>query len=63
MTEYCCKEFEKEVDYDDFCYYRVGEDSYNSITKDGWYIRNAEYDRPIASLEPFKRCPWCGTKL
>ena len=28
------------------------EDSYNAITKDGWYIRDAQYDRPIASLEP-----------
>ena len=52
MTEYCCRDFEKAVDYDDFAYYKAKEDSYNSTTKDGWYIRNAEFDRPIASLEP-----------
>jgi len=50
MTEqYCCREFEKAVDYDDFCYYRAKEDSYRSITKDGWYLRDAQFDRPIAS--------------
>jgi len=63
MTEYCCREFEKSVQYDDLCYYRAIEDSPRSITKDDWYIRNAQFDRPIASLEPFQCCPWCTKKL
>jgi len=28
----------KSIDYDDFCYYKAAEDSYISISKDGWYI-------------------------
>jgi hypothetical protein len=63
MTEYCCREFEKSVDYDDFCYYRAKEDSYNAITKDGWYMRDAQFNRPIASLEPFRYCPWSAKQL
>jgi hypothetical protein len=63
MTEYCCSEFTKAVDYDDFKYYRVEEDNYGAIIKPGWYIRSAEFDRPIASLKPFKHCPWCAAKL
>ncbi|MGC2427245.1 MAG: hypothetical protein WA421_09430 [Nitrososphaeraceae archaeon] len=47
----------------DFRYFKAKEDSYNAITKDGWYIRDAQYDRPIASLEPFKYCPWCSKEL
>jgi hypothetical protein len=62
MTEYCCREFGKTVDYD-FEYYRVEDDNYGVITKPVWYIRDAQYDRPIASLEPFKYCPWCTKKL
>jgi hypothetical protein len=49
MIKYCCIEFEKAVDYDDFAYYKAKEDSYNAITKDGWYIHDNQYDRPIAS--------------
>lgn len=63
MTEYCCSQFSNAVDYDDFAYYRTTEDSYHFITKDGWYIRDAQFDRPIASLEPFKYCPWCAASL
>ena len=64
MIEYCnCSDFEKAVVINDFAYYKVEEDSYHSINKDGWYIRNATYIRPVASLEPFKFCPWCGKKL
>jgi hypothetical protein len=63
MTEYCCNMFQRAVDYDDFAYYKAMEDSYRAITKDGWYIRDAQYDRPIASLEPFKYCPWCSKEL
>ena len=53
----------KSIDYDDFCYYKAAEDFYSSISKDGLYIRDAPSDRPIASLEPFKFCPWCAKKL
>ena len=60
---YCCSEFEKAVDYDDFCYFKAKGDAYHSITKDGWYIRNSEFNRPIDSLEPFKYCSWCSAKL
>jgi len=59
--DYCtCNEFEKAVDYNDICYYRAKEDTYNTITKDGWYIRDAQFVRPVASLEPFKYYPWCS---
>jgi hypothetical protein len=37
----------KSIDYDDFCYYKAVEDSYISISKDGWYIRGVF----ICSLE------------
>jgi len=37
----------KSIDYDDFCYYKAAEDSYISISKDGWYIRGVF----ICSLE------------
>ena len=63
ITKHCCREFEKAVDSDDFCYFKANEDAYHSITKDGWYIRNSEFNRPIASLEPFKYCPWCSKEL
>ncbi|MGC2597919.1 MAG: hypothetical protein WA395_07295 [Nitrososphaeraceae archaeon] len=49
MIEYCRKDFQKAVEYDEFSYYKAEEDSYNSIAKDGWYIRNSEFNRPIAS--------------
>lgn len=62
MTEYCCRESGKTADYD-FKYYRVEDDNYGAITKPDWYIRDAQYNRPIASLEPFKYCPWCAKKL
>ena len=45
MTEYCCNMFQRAVDYDDFAYYKAKEDSYRAITKDGWYIRDAQYDK------------------
>lgn len=52
--DYCtCNNFEKTVDYNDICYYKAKEDSYNAITKDGWYIRDAQYNGPIASLKPW----------
>ena len=35
MTKYCCREFEKAVDYDDFCYFKANEDAYHFIAKDG----------------------------
>jgi hypothetical protein len=35
MTEYCCSEFEKAVDYNDFRYYRPEDDVYNTIKKAG----------------------------
>jgi hypothetical protein len=57
------KEFEKSVDHDDVRYYRLEDDNFNAIKKQGWYIRDAQYDRPIALLEPFKHCPWCAAKL
>jgi len=64
LTEYCsCNEFERAVDCDDIFYYKAKEDSYDAITKDGWYIRDAQYNRPIASVEPFLYCPWCSKKL
>jgi hypothetical protein len=63
MIKHYCEDFEKAVNYDDFAYYRVEDDSYGAITKPGWYIHNAQYNRPIASLEPFKHCPWCAAKL
>jgi len=37
----------KSIDYDDFCYYKAAEDSYISISKDGWHIRGVF----ICSLE------------
>ena len=37
----------KSIDYDDFCYYMAAEDSYISISKDGWYVRGVF----ICSLE------------
>ena len=63
MTEYCCREFEKAVEYRDFAYCEAEEDTYRAITKDGWYIYNTQYNRPLASLKPFKYCPWCAAKL
>jgi hypothetical protein len=55
--------FENVKTCDDIFYCKAKEDSYDAITKDGWYIRDAQYNRPIASLEPFRYCPWCSKKL
>jgi|SRR3954451_23698120 hypothetical protein len=33
-----------------------------TVRKAGWYIRSWVYDGPLASLEPFKHCPWCSKK-
>jgi len=60
--EYCCKDFEKSVEYD-VCYYKAKEDSYNAITEDGWYMRDAQFDMSIASLAPFRFFPWCVKRL
>ena len=39
MTDCCnCNEFEKAVDYDDIRYYRVEDDRFNAVKKQGWYI-------------------------
>lgn len=62
-TRYCCKDFQKAADYDSFHYYRVEDDNYRAITKPGWYVRNAESNGPVASLKPFKHCPWCAKEL
>ena len=49
MIKHCCQDFEKAVNYDDFAYYRVEDDNYGAITKPGWYIHNAQYNRPIGA--------------
>ena len=37
--QYCCREFEKAVDYNDIRYYRVVEDDqFNSVKNDWRYI-------------------------
>jgi hypothetical protein len=38
MTEYCCKQFEKAVDYDEIRYYSLEDGNINAIKKPGWYI-------------------------
>ena len=60
MTEYCCKEFEKAVYYDDFRYYRLEDSGHRPIKKAGWHLHNIQYDRLLASREPFKYCPLCS---
>ena len=62
MTEYCCSEFEKAVDYEDFRYYKVEDNVYHSIKRQvGTY--DYQYSAPIARLGPFKFCPWCVKEL
>ncbi len=59
MSDYCnCNDFEKAVDYKDIRYYRPEDDKFNAM-KAGWYIYSLSYERPIASLELFRYCPWC----
>ncbi|HEY7080656.1 MAG TPA: hypothetical protein VH500_13205 [Nitrososphaeraceae archaeon] len=61
---YCsCNEFEKAVDYNDTRYYRPEDARFNAVKKAGWYIYSMGYERPVASLEPFKYRPWCSKKL
>ena len=36
--EYCCPNLKKAWN-NDVCYYKAKEDSYNAITKDGWYMQ------------------------
>jgi hypothetical protein len=63
MTNYCnYNEFEKAVDYKDIRYYRPEDDWFKAVKKQDWYIRSWAYG-PIASLEPFRHCPWCSKKL
>jgi hypothetical protein len=40
----------------------VEDDRFNAVKKQGWYIGHG-LDGPIASLEPFRHCPWCSKKL
>ena len=35
--QYCCREFEKAVDYNDIRYYRVEGDRFNQVKKDDKY--------------------------
>jgi len=61
--DYCSRnDFEKAADYNDIRYYRPEDDRYNAIKK-GWYIYSTGFERPVASLEPFKYCQWCSKKL
>ena len=44
MTDYCnCNEFEKAVDYNDIMYYSPEDDRFDTIKKQGWYIRSWSY--------------------
>ena len=62
--DYCsCNEFGKAVDYNDIRYYRQEDDRFNAVKKAGWYMYSMGYERPVASLEPFKYCSWCAEKL
>jgi hypothetical protein len=36
--QYCCREFEMAVDYNDIKYYRVEDDRFNAVKKDWRYI-------------------------
>ena len=59
MTNYCdCNDFKKAVDYNDIRYYRTEDDRFNEVG-----VRSWAYDGRIASLEPFRHCPWCSKKL
>jgi hypothetical protein len=60
---HCCSDFKKAVDYNDIRYYRPEDDRFNAVKQAGWYIYDMGYQRPVASLEPFKYCPWCLKKL
>ena len=61
--DYCnCNDFEKAVDYNDIRSYRPEDDRFTAVKKGGSYY-DMVYQRPIASLEPFKYCPWCSKKI
>ena len=62
--DYCsCNEFERAVDYNDIRYHKPEDDGFNAAKKVGWYMYSMGYERPVASLEPFRYCPWCAKKL
>jgi hypothetical protein len=62
--DYCnCNEFEKAIDFNDIRYCKPEDDRFNTVRKAGWHMYSMGYERSIASIEPFKYCPWCSKKL
>ena len=62
--DYCnCDEFDKAVEFQDIRYYKSEDDRFGVVKKPGWYMYAWGYQGVIASLEPFKYCPWCAKKL
>ncbi|HEY7079746.1 MAG TPA: hypothetical protein VH500_08595 [Nitrososphaeraceae archaeon] len=51
------------VGFEDIRYYMSKDDRFGVVKKPVWYMYAWGYQAVIASLEPFKYCPWCAKEL